>query len=60
MAGGHLIVVIGAVTENGALQDFVANHPSSNIELNWENHFVDIEDFRRSFSIAFMSFWINK
>ncbi|MFD0716113.1 C39 family peptidase [Paenibacillus sp. GCM10027626] len=58
-AGGHLIVVIGAVRENGVLQGFIVNHPSSSIELNWENHFVDIEDFKRSFSGAFMSFWIS-
>lgn len=58
--GGHLIVVIGAVRENGELQGFIVNHPSSSSELNWENHFVNIEAFKRSFSGAFMSFWMRK
>ncbi|TXK85142.1 C39 family peptidase [Paenibacillus sp. N3.4] len=59
-AGGHLIVVIGAVKENGELQGFIVNHPSSNAELNWENHFVRVDEFKRSFSGAFMSFGIKK
>lgn len=58
--GGHLIVVIGVVKENGKLQGFIVNHPSSYSGLNLENHFVSVEDFNRSFSGAFMSFWINE
>ncbi|WP_040950616.1 C39 family peptidase [Gorillibacterium massiliense] len=58
--GGHLIVVVGAVRDNRVLKGFIVNHPSSAIELNWENHVVDIEDFKNSFSGAFMSFWIKQ
>lgn len=57
--GGHLIVVLGAVRENGELKGFVVNHPSSYSEFNWENHFINVEDFERSFSGAFMSFWLK-
>ncbi|OBZ14394.1 hypothetical protein A8L34_10655 [Bacillus sp. FJAT-27264] len=59
-AGGHLIVVVGAVRENGELHGFIVNHPSSSTELNWKNHSIPIDDFKRSFSGAFMSFWMNE
>ena len=58
--GGHLIIVSGAIRENGVLQGFIVNHPSSYSHNNWENYIVSIEDFKRSFSNAFMSFWIDK
>lgn len=56
--GGHLIVVKGVVKENGVLTGFIVNHPSSFLPLNYESYFVSVEDFRNSFSGAFMSFWI--
>lgn len=58
--GGHLIVVKGVAKENGELKGFIVNHPSSYSGWNFENHFVCIEDFKNSFSGAFMSFWITK
>jgi len=57
--GGHLIVVTGVVREKGELKGFIVNHPSSYSGFNWENHFVSVEDFKKSFSGAFMSFGIN-
>lgn len=56
--GGHLIVVKGVVKENGVLTGFIVNHPSSFLPLNLESYFVNVEDFKNSFSGAFMSFWI--
>lgn len=57
--GGHLVVVKGVVKEKGELQGFIVNHPSSYWDFNWENHFVNVANFERSFSGAFMSFWID-
>lgn len=59
-AGGHLIVVIGVLKVNGVLEGFYVNHPSSIAEWNLEDQLVNIEEFRNSFSGAFMSFWISK
>ena len=55
--GGHLVVVTGVVRKKGEMQGFIVNHPSSYLDFNWENHFVRVEDFEKSFSGAFMSFW---
>jgi hypothetical protein len=53
--GGHLVVVTGAVKTRICCKSSITD-----FKLNLENHFVNIEDFKRSFSGAFMSFWINK
>ncbi len=58
--GGHLIVVVGAVRENAKLKGFLVHHPSSNPGMNWENHLASVEDFERSFSGAFISFWMSE
>ena len=57
--GGHLIVVLGVAKENSRLRGLIVNHPSLRKELNWERYFVKVEDFKNSFSGAFMSFWVD-
>ncbi len=56
--GGHLIVALGYVMADGELQGFIVHHPSSYAAYNWERHFVRLDDFERSFSGAFLSFWL--
>lgn len=56
--GGHLIVVLGTLVEDGILKAFIVNHPSCFDFCNWENMIVDIERFKASFSGNFMSFCV--
>lgn len=57
--GGHLIVVKGLVKRYGSLAGFIVNHPSSYSGLNLEDYIVNLEDFKNSFSGAFMSFTLK-
>ena len=58
--GGHLIVVMGTVTEGEELKAFIVNHPSCFENCNWEKFEVDVDRFAASFSGNFITFWKNE
>jgi len=54
--GGHLIVLYGYKMNNNQIVGFYVKHPSSWKEYNFDNYFVDIKTFEKSFSGAYLSF----